>query len=421
MSILMTMVMVVFSCVLVLAVSRFFYARRLKDMRRVTDALSKGDFRGRLNMSHTNEWGDLARGINQMSEEFQKKIHQIIADKDQLKAILSGMVEGVIIVAADSRILHISPNFYTMLELRSKQPNGKYYWEIIWNTSINDSIREALAAKQAMRKEINITNPIEAFFSMQISPVLDERGRLSSIVAVFHDITELKKYERLRTEFVANVSHELKTPLTSIKGFVETLKEGALDDRDNALRFLDIISKQTHRLENLVSDLLVLSSLESKEIQMNVGVVDIGVLLHAVALMQKKNIDERQHTVKVNIAEGVSKIHADQARLEQVFLNLMDNAIKFTPPGGRIDVIARMEGNFVRVDFKDSGIGISPEHLSRVFERFYRIDKARSGDSQGTGLGLSIVKHIVNAHKGKVEVQSQSGSGSTFCVFLPLN
>ncbi len=388
-----TIAAVVVSCIVALAVNRYFYARRLKDMRLATDTLS---------------------------EEFQKKIRQVIADKDQLKAILSSMVEGVIIVSVDSRIVHISPNFYSMLELRSKQPNGKYYWEVIWNATINDSIREALAAKKAVRKEIAILHPAETFFSMQISPVLDEQGTLMSVVAVFHDITELKKYERLRTEFVANVSHELKTPLTSIKGFVETLKEGALDDRANALRFLDIISKQTQRLENLVRDLLVLSSLESKEIKINIGKVDIGDLLRAVVLTQKKNIDQNKHAVHVNIAEGLPRVPADQGRLEQVFLNLLDNAVKFTPPGGRIDLIVRMEEDFVRVDVRDTGIGIPLEHLTRVFERFYRVDKARSSDFGGTGLGLAIVKHIVNAHKGKVEVQSQTGVGTTFCVFLPM-
>ncbi len=420
-SIPLVLLVTVLSCVLTFAISRYFYARRLKDMRLVTDALSKGDFKGRLNMSASDEWGELARGINQMSEEFRKKIRQVIADKDQLKAILSSMVEGVIIVSGDSRVVHISPNFYNMLEMRSKEPNGRYYWEVIRNASINDLLREALASQKALRKEISILHPVETFFSMQISPVLDEQGALSSVVAVFHDITELKKYERLRSEFVANVSHELKTPLTSIKGFVETLKEGALDDRDHALRFLDIIGKQTHRLENLVSDLLVLSSLESKEIKMSLGVVDVGALLQAVVLMQKKHIDQNKHAVHVHVPGGLPKVYADQGRLEQVFLNLLDNAVKFTPPGGHIDIDVCLEGDFVRVDIKDTGVGISPEHLPRVFERFYRVDKARSSDLGGTGLGLSIVKHIVSAHKGRVEVQSQIGSGSTFRVFLPVD
>ena len=204
----LTLLAVVLSCVFTFVLSRYFYARRLKDIRLVTDALSK--------------------------EEFQKKIRQVTADKDQLKAILSSMVEGVIIISADSHVVHISPNFYNMLEMRSKEFNGRYYWEVIRNASINDLLREALASKKALRREIAILHPVETFFSMQISPVLNEQGALSSIVAVFHDITELKKYERLRSEFVANVSHELKTPLTSIKGFVETLKEGALDDRDHS-------------------------------------------------------------------------------------------------------------------------------------------------------------------------------------------
>ena len=174
--------------------------------------------------SHRKKTNDTIRRLNELSKAFQNQIREITNDKEKLEAILSSMVEGVIVVAADSRIVHISPNFYQMLELRSRDAADKYYWEVIWNEGINDSIKEAIEAKKAVRKEITIFHPAETFFSMQISPVLEEQGSLLSVVAVFHDITELKKYERLRTEFVANVSHELKTPLTSIKGFVETLK-----------------------------------------------------------------------------------------------------------------------------------------------------------------------------------------------------
>jgi two-component system phosphate regulon sensor histidine kinase PhoR len=329
------------------------------------------------------------------------------------------MVEGVIVIDSKGKIKHASPNFCQLLELRSKETQGKLYWEVIWNQEINDSLKEALSYKKAVKKEINIIGPKESFFSMQISPVLDREDKLLSLIAVFHDITELKRLEKVRTDFVANVSHELKTPLTAIKGFVETLQTSAKDDPVASSRFLDIIDKQTQRLENLVNDLLVLSSIESKEVKMNFSAEPLDKVISSILALQKKNIEDRGHQVTMDIPEDLPKVLVDRQRIEQVFLNLLDNAVKFTAPGGKISIQARWERPYVRVEVKDNGVGIPAEHLSRVFERFYRVDKARSREAGGTGLGLAIVRQIVSAHQGKIEVESSSGVGSTFRIFLP--
>ena len=385
-------VIVAVVAILVLLVSRYFYHRRILQIRNSHDSV-QSDFLKQLNTSRI--------------------------DRGNFETILSSMVEGVIVIDAKGKIEHASPNFCQLLELRSKETQNKLYWEVIWNQEINDSLKEALAHKRALRKEINIIGPQESFFSMQISPVMDREDKLLSLIAVFHDITELKKLEKIRTDFVANVSHELKTPLTAIKGFVETLKISAKDDPVALVRFLDIIDKQTQRLEALVNDLLILSSIESKEVKMNIVAEPLNKLIPAVLALHKKIIEDKGHQVTVDIPPDLPNVLVDRQRMEQVFLNLLDNAVKFTPPGGKISIQARWEKPYVRVEVKDNGVGIPAEHLSRVFERFYRADKARSREAGGTGLGLAIVRHIVSAHQGKIEVESSPGVGSTFRIFLP--
>lgn len=378
--------------ILVFLAARHFYHRRISQ----------------LHFTHDNARND-----------FLKQLSTTSIDRENFETILSSMVEGVIVINSKGKIEHASPNFCQLLELRSKETQNKLYWEVIWNQEINESLKEALLQKRAVRKEINIIGPQESFFSMQISPVMDKDDKLVSLIAVFHDITELKKLEKIRAEFVANVSHELKTPLTAIKGFVETLKVSAKDDPVATSRFLDIIDKQTQRLEDLVNDLLILSSIESKEVKMNFMAEPLNKIVSSVIALQKRIIEDKGHEVTVDIPADLPKILVDRQRMEQVFLNLVDNAVKFTPSGGKICVQARWEKPYVCVEVKDNGVGIPAEHLSRVFERFYRVDRARSREAGGTGLGLAIVRQIVLAHQGKVEVESSSEVGSTFRIFLP--
>ena len=378
--------------VLVFLLSRRFYLRRISQIR----------------YSHDSD-----------RDDFLKQLSTSSIDRENFETILSSMVEGVIVIDSKGRIKHASPNFCQLFELRSKETKDKLYWEIIWNQEINNSLKEALQHQRAVKKEINIMGDQESFFSVQISPVIDKNDRLLSLIAVFHDITELKKLERVRAEFVANVSHELKTPLTAIKGFVETLKTSAKDDPVAADRFLDIIDKQTLRLENLVNDLLTLSSLESKEVKMNFMAESLNKIIYSLLALQKNIIEDKAHQLTVNIPEGLPKILVDRQRIEQVFLNLLDNAVKFTAPGGKINIQAKWDRPFVVIEFKDNGVGIPAEHLARVFERFYRVDKSRSREAGGTGLGLAIVRQIISAHNGKIEVESSAGVGSTFRIFLP--
>lgn len=385
-------VIVVIVAILVLLVSRRFYHRRISQIRNSHDFVK-------------------SRFLQQLST------WQIT--RENFETILSSMAEGVIVINSNGKIEHASPNFCQLLELRSKETRNKLYWEVIRNQEINDSLKEALAHKRALRKEINIIGPQESFFSMQISPVTDREGRLLSLIAVFHDITELKKLEKIRADFVANVSHELKTPLTAIKGFAETLKNSPDDDPQTRMRFLDIIEAQAQRLENLVNDLLILSAIESKEVKMNIAAQPLSKIVHSVISLHKKNIEDKAHQVTVDISADLPHVLVDRQRMEQVFLNLLDNAVKFTPPGGKINIQAQWEKPYVCLEVKDNGVGIPAQHLSRVFERFYMVDRSRSKQEAGTGLGLAIVRQIVSAHQGKIEVESTPQAGSTFRIFLP--
>ncbi len=360
-----------------------------------------------------------AEHLNQISIELEHKTTALMEDQNELQTILSSMIEGVIVVNKDERIILINDPVYEMLDLRSQNTIGKPCWEVIRNDEINSLLKEAIHFKKSMKKEIAIIAPMESYFSTQVSCVLSNQ-QLSAVVAVFHDISELKKMARMRSEFVANASHELKTPLTTIKGFVETLKEGALNDPPRALQFLQIIDKHTARLEQLVNDLLSLSAIESKEADFKFERIPLETVIEAAVNFSKENIEKSRHKITVNLEENLPALFMDRSRMEQAFLNLLDNAIKFTPPGGgAIAISAKKEDDFIRVDVKDNGIGIDAAHLPRIFERFYRVDKGRSREMGGTGLGLSIVKHIVLAHHGKVSVFSQPQKGSTFSIFLP--
>lgn len=404
----------------VILVTRFFYIKPIQMMIDATQRITRGDFSSRINIHYHNELGDLVRNLNEMSRVLQDRIQQITNDKNELQAILSSLVEGVVVINADGRMMYLSPNFCDLVDVRSRDAKNRLYWEVIRNQEINDSIKMAIEDKKAIKKEIHVIGPTDVFFSMQISPIMDKGQNLSSIVAIFHDITELKKFDRLRTEFVANVSHELKTPLTSIKGFVETLQSGAIKDQQHAKRFLDIIEQQTKRLENLVNDLLTLSSLESHQIPMHFQNERIDAVILSVVDSCRTQFERKGHDVRVNIAKDLPMISVDRQRIEQVFVNLFDNAAKFTPQDGRIEINVNRDKDQLRVDVCDNGIGIAPEHIPRLFERFYRVDKARSKDLGGTGLGLSIVKHIVLAHRGNLSVTSKVGNGATFSVFLPV-
>jgi signal transduction histidine kinase len=339
----------------------------------------------------------------------------------QQEAIVTNMVEGVLVLDKKGDILLMNPSLRKSF-LVDMSPEGKKPLEVMRHIVVQDIADGILKekARGVISQEISIAGQEEKIFKVNGVPIMREEN-IEGAILVFHDITELRRLERMRQDFVANVSHELRTPLSSIKGYAETLLHGALDDKVNARDFVGIIHHDSERLSKLIDDLLNLSKIESGKIKMIFLPVELPALIRRIAAVLENQAKARSILLTVNAPQGLPKVLADESRLSQVILNLLDNAVKYTPEDGSVKISANSQDGFVQVDVTDTGLGIPDEDIPRIFERFYRVDKARSRELGGTGLGLSIVKHIVSAHNGQVWVSSQLGKGSTFSFTIPVS
>jgi two-component system phosphate regulon sensor histidine kinase PhoR len=332
-----------------------------------------------------------------------------------LRAVLDGMAEGVWVT--DARGTVVGHNAALRELLRPSVPIvGQRPLALVRHDALHDAVARACAEGASTRLELTLEGLFPRTLSIQVAPLGHD---LSGSAAVFHDVTDLRRLEKVRKDFVANVSHELRTPITAIRGYAETLQSGALGDPQMAPRMVDIILRQSLRLSELVEDLLELSRLEGREVQLARSPVRVAVLAARAADTVRPRAEGKRLTVRLEVPDTLLAL-GDERAVEQVLVNLLDNAVKYTPEGGHITLRGQEEAGRCRVDVRDSGLGIEPRHLSRVFERFYRVDKGRSRDMGGTGLGLSIVKHLLGAMGGEVKVVSQPNVGSTFTIFLPV-
>jgi two-component system phosphate regulon sensor histidine kinase PhoR len=399
----------------------FYFSRRaikpLQQMIGIGRKMSAGDFSERVRIRTKDEIGELAETLNLMAEELSEKLAQITEDRTQLETILSSMIEGVMAVDRQGKVMLVNDALSRTFEL---DPSflGKPHYEVIRDHELNEFIQEVVSSKEEKRKEISFMRPRERDIMIQ-SAIVEKKGK-GDIFAlfVFHDITELKRLEKVRKDFVANVSHELRTPLTSIKGFVEALKDGAVSDAEQTQRFLSVISQHTDRMNQIISDLLQLSQIESKGFELKIEPFSFKELAEEVVSSLKRSAEKKSQNLEIKITSGDQKVMGDRYRIGQALTNLVDNAIKYTPEKGSIRIETRDRGEKVEIAVIDNGTGIPPQDLSRIFERFYTVDKGRSRELGGTGLGLSIVRHIVEAHGGTVKVQSQPGKGSEFSFSL---
>ncbi len=396
-----------------------FISRPLSEMTQVAKAMARGDFSKKVTMRTHDEIGELAESLNSMSEQIKDKIERINSERSKLELVLSSMFEGVVVIDEKEKILLMNPSLRKFFFIDAA-PEGKKSFEVIRNSAAQDMIDRILKEKQRfVTEEIIVNMPEERILKVNGVSIICN-GNLEGAILVFHDITELRRLEKIRRDFVANVSHELRTPISSIKGYAETLLEGALSDKNNAREFINIIYQDSNRLANLINDLLDLSKIESERMKMVFVELDAASLIKRASGAIENQAKQKSITLKFNLAAGLPKVKADEARFFQVMINLLDNAIKYTPEGGSVTISAELAGKFLQVSVADTGIGISEKDLPRIFERFYRVDKARSREMGGTGLGLSIAKHIVQAHGGGVQVKSQLGLGSTFTFTIPL-
>jgi len=384
----------------------------LRQMMQVSKKISQGDFTQKIKAKTKDEIGELGQILNGMSLELSGKIDQINEDKSKLDSVLSNMTEGVLALDYGGKVLLVNDALSRMFELDDTY--GKLYYEVIRDYALNQFIREVLSTKQAKNMEISSFHPQERELMVQSTLVGSQKKNTVFAIFVFYDITELKKVEKIRKDFVANVSHELKTPLTSIKGFVEALQDGAINNTQQASHFLSIISQHTERMNKIISDLLQLSLIESEEFQLKTEPFEIKEAIESVVSMLKSSAEKKSQNIEIKLYSEEQRVLADKYRINQALTNLVDNAIRYTPEKGIIKIQTEDKGDLIEIAIMDNGIGIPSKDLPRIFERFYTVDKGRSRESGGTGLGLSIVKHIIEAHNGKVIVESELGKGSKF-------
>ena len=363
---------------------------------------------------------EVAQAQNALAERVDARLTDAVRRLTEQEAVLASMLEGVLAVDHETRILNLNPAAGRIFGMKPEDARGRTLLEVSRNNDLLHFTSAALAATAPLESEIVIHDPDARFLQAHGSVLRDGQGRSIGAVVVLNDVTALRRLETVRRDFVANVSHELKTPITSIKGFVETILDGAVRDPVETERFLRIVQRQADRLHAIVEDLLNLSRIE-RDAETGDIALEIGALRPVLAAaVQSCENQARVRGIRIE-EECDPRLTAwiNSALLEQAVINLVDNAVKYSPPGGTVRVSAALRDGSVVVRVSDNGQGIEAKHLPRLFERFYRVDKARSRNLGGTGLGLAIVKHIVQAHRGQVSVESAPGEGSTFSLQIP--
>ena len=410
---------------LVAALLGWFVSRRIaapmREMRDGAERFAAGDFSRKLLVPTTIEFAAVAEAMNRMAEELDDKLRTLTRERNEREAVLESMVEGVLAVDPDGRLIALNTAAARLLDVGARDVVGMSIEAAVRNPELQRVVLAVLSGEQPVETDLTaFVGGEERFLQANGSLLHTEDGAVAGAVVVVNDVTRLRRLEAVRSDFVANVSHELKTPVTSIKGFAETLADGAIDDPDAGRRFLRIIAGQADRLNSIIEDLLALSSLERGAEGRDVALQEarLADVLAVAAEVCAAKADAKRIAVTVDCPDELYA-EINPPLLEQAVVNLLDNAIKYSPEDTGVAVSADQTERETVITVGDQGVGISREHLPRLFERFYRVDKARSRDLGGTGLGLAIVKHIAQVHGGSVSVDSLVGRGSTFRIHLP--
>ncbi|MFH2055973.1 MAG: ATP-binding protein [bacterium] len=403
----------------------FLVARRaskpLQRLMRGAVRFARGQFDRRIVLEDTIELASLAEAMNKMATDLDARIKQITDQHGLQQAILTSMSEGVIAVDTDERLISLNRAAAELLGAKRDEANGRPIHEIVRSGSLRRLITDALASKEPVERELLFREAEERHVQGHGTALHDTAGRNIGVLVVLADITRLRRLEKVRRDFVANVSHELKTPITSIKGFVETLMDSDFQDLNEVRRFLAIIDKHSERLDSIIEDLLSLSRIEQEAESNGLPLTSIPIANLLESAIGACAVQADAHTVEVHLecpADLTTKVNAPL--LEQAIVNLIDNAVKYSSSGKMVLVRAYREESAIKIEVIDQGPGIASQHQPRIFERFYRVDRARSRELGGTGLGLAIAKHIVIAHRGTISVSSELDKGSTFTITIPL-
>ena len=396
------------------------YADRVERLREFSLRVAEGDFRPLPADGTGDTLEALGSSLNQTAARLDRTIRTLTEERNLSSAILGSMVEGVAVVNAAERLVFTNPGFASILGLDVPPVPGSSLLEVVRQTELIGAVRRVLEGEPRVEAEISTGTLRQHFFAATVASV--RAGDTSGAVIVLHDITELRKLERIRRDFVANVSHEFRTPLTAIQGFAETLIAGALDDPQNRGRFLNIILEHARRLARLTEDLLKLSQMDADRLEIEIRPVKVSQLVESCYETARHRAAEKELTLTLapGLSQNLPDVAGDARRLQEVLQNLLDNAIQYTLPGGKIVLSAELKNEGVVFTVADTGIGIPTADQPRIFERFYRVDAARSREAGGTGLGLAIAKHLVEVHGGHVWVESEVGAGSRFHFSIPL-
>lgn len=384
--------------------------------------MAKGDFRQRVTVKSDDEIGQLGSMFNYLTEKLDTTLLEISSEKSKLNAIIKHMEDGLVAIDGKGQIIHYNPSFLSMLNIREKDLTDKSYDKIIDDYS-KDLEYGAILQKSISNSSENIIFENNKKRILKASPALfrDEAGRISGAIVVFQDITESQRLEDMRREFVANVSHELKTPITTIKSYSETLLCGALEDKELSKSFVEVIENEADRMSSLVKDLLQLSHMDYEKVVWEMHHLDLREIVTDSVRKLEVHFQNKNQRLNMQISDEAVPIYADRGKIQQVIINLLTNAIKYTPENGNIRISAQVVDKNAIFEVQDSGIGIPKEDIKRIFERFYRVDKGRSRAQGGTGLGLSIAHNIIKQHKGSIKVSSELEKGSIFTVYFPVD
>ncbi len=408
------------------------FSQRVQRLESFSRRLASGDFTPVELEDRSDELTALARAMNDTAARLAQSFASLTDERNRTAAILESMIEGVAVISSEERAIFYNRAFAQILDLEPRgatvqapmgtMGSGRPLVETVRQNALLTAVHQVLASGQREEIEVTVGTLRQRTFAATVTPVrpgLDEHAA-SGAVLVLHDISELRRLERVRRDFVANVSHEFKTPLTAIQGFAETLLEGALDDQEHRARFVEIIRDHAVRLARLTDDLLKLSQIEAGRMELELCDVNLADLVAACVETLRFQAKKKNHEIEMHLPAYLPSVTADASRLREVLINLLENAVQYTPPGGHIEVRAERVEDLVVVTVADNGIGIPQAEQERIFERFYRVDSARSREAGGTGLGLSIARHIVEAHGGKIWLESAVGQGSRFHFSVPI-
>ncbi|GAB3806766.1 two-component system histidine kinase PnpS [Virgibacillus kimchii] len=418
--VLIAVLLTVFIIFLILLIH--FYDTYIKPVQKATktvDEIVKGNYRARFHHPRDDSVGNLSNKINALGRNLRELSRQEKMYSEQLSTIIDNLESGLVLVDAKGYIHFVNRKFIEMFGNTPKAYKGYLYYDVFDSEAIHETVQNTFLYEKNVKDSFSLYRGLDhVYIEVVGAPIFNERNMLKGAVIMLYDITEMKKLELMRKDFVANVSHELKTPITSIKGFAETMLDDPANQSKPNREFLEIIYNESDRIQVLIEDLLILSRLEREDFRLEKTETDLKKIAEEVKPIIQHKADEKGISFHADVPDTI-RLFADRDKVKQVMINLLDNAINYTAEKGKIDLTVDETEEHVAIEVEDTGIGIEREAIPRIFERFYRVDKARSRNTGGTGLGLAIVKHVVELHEGKIDIISEPNKGTTMKVLLP--